>query len=60
MMRHETEEEKKLWAKYRDDGTSEEEKKKILERLKEIDKEFAKTIPFVYDWPPAEAVFLCR
>lgn len=49
MMRHETEEEKRLWVKYRDDGTSEEEKKKILERLKEIDMEFAKNSPFVYD-----------
>ena len=49
MMRHETEEEKRLWVKYRADGTSEEEKKKILERLKEIDMEFAKNSPFVYD-----------
>ena len=48
-MRHETEEEKKLWAKYRDVNTSEEEKREILERLKEIDKELTKSSPFHYD-----------
>ena len=49
MMRHETEEEKKLWAKYRDVNTSEEEKREILGRLKEIDKELTKNSPFHYD-----------
>ena len=49
MMRHETEEEKKLWAKYRDVNTSEEEKRKILERLRELDREITKNSPFHYD-----------
>ena len=49
MMRHETEEEKILWTKYSDVNTSEAEKKKILERLKEIDKELTKNNPFCYD-----------
>ena len=49
MMRHETEEEKKLWAKYRDVNTSEEEKRKILERLREIDREMTQNSPFHYD-----------
>ena len=47
MMRHETEEEKRLWDKYyHDKSLTEEERKKILERLKEIDKE--QSYPFVH------------
>lgn len=49
MMRNFTEEEKKLWNKYHNDKElTEKEKKKILERLKKIDKEQTKDYPFCH------------
>ncbi|MEE0858994.1 MAG: hypothetical protein U0M12_05965 [Acutalibacteraceae bacterium] len=49
MMRHLTDEEIELSEKFSDPNTTEEEKKKISQRLKEIDREITKNCPFQYD-----------
>lgn len=49
MMRHLTNEEIKLSQKYSDPDTTEDEKKQISQRLREIDKEMTKDSPFQYD-----------
>lgn len=49
MMRHLTDEEIKLSQNYSDPNTTEDEKKQISQRLREIDKEMTKKSPFRYD-----------
>ena len=49
MMRHFTDEENELLQKISDPNTTEEEKEKISQRLREIDREILKNSPFQYD-----------
>lgn len=49
MMRRLTDEEIKLSEKFSDPNTTDEEKERISQRLKEINREITKNSPFQYD-----------
>lgn len=49
MMRHLTDEEIELSEKFCDPDTTDEEKERISQRLREIEREILKNTPFQYD-----------